>query len=221
MKYPIAEHFVSINGEGQKAGMLAVFLRFPGCNLACSYCDTAWANEVSCPREEMELEEILSYVRETGVKNVTVTGGEPLLQPEMDKLFTALCQIPDLAVEVETNGSICLARFQSITPKVSFTMDYKLPDSGMEDQMCHANLSLLRNKDTLKLVCGSREDLQRAKELIENEKISDCVPIYLSPVFGKLEGVDIVEFMKTYRLGRVKLQLQLHKFIWPPDRKGV
>jgi 7-carboxy-7-deazaguanine synthase len=201
--------------------MLAVFLRFPGCNLACSYCDTAWVNEPQCPIEELDLEEIVSYLQATKVKNVTITGGEPLLQPEMDKLLGALSLNTGLHVEVETNGSIALEAFQKIAPNVSFTMDYKLPDSGMEAKMHHPNLALLRETDTLKLVCGSGEDLQRAKELLEKGEIPEDVPVYLSPVFGKLAGNEIVDFMKQNDLGQVRLQLQLHKFLWPPEMRGV
>lgn len=221
MKYRLAERFVSINGEGARAGMLAVFLRFPGCNLACSYCDTAWVNEPECAAEELELTEILSYVQETKVKNVTITGGEPLMQPGMDKLLAAMGKVPDLHVEVETNGSVDLKKFQSVAPEVSFTMDYKLPDSGMEARMYGPNLALLRGKDTLKLVCGSIEDLERAKGLLEEENIDHDVPIYLSPVFGKLRGDEIVDFMKEHNLVRLRLQLQLHKFLWPPEMRGV
>lgn len=220
MKYRIAERFISINGEGARAGMLAVFLRFPGCNLACTYCDTAWVNEPDCLAEELELEEIVTYVKGTKVKNVTITGGEPLLQEGMDKLLETLSLL-DLHVEVETNGSISLEPYQDIAPKVSFTMDYKLPSSGMEAEMHRPNLSVLRKTDTLKFVCGSRSDLVRAKELLEKGEISDTVPIFLSPVFGKLSGTEIVDFMRQHSLAQVRLQLQLHKFLWPPEMRGV
>lgn len=221
MTYPLAERFVSINGEGTKAGMLAVFLRFPGCNLRCSYCDTAWVNEVDCPVQEFSLAELLSYVQETGVQNVTITGGEPLLQLGMEQLLVSLSELPGLQVEVETNGSVSLEKFQQAAPKVSFTMDYKLPTSLMEDQMYHPNLARLRATDTLKLVCGSLEDLKRAKELLEDSTVSQAVPVYLSPVFGRLEGAEIVAFMKEHRLVRVRLQVQMHKVIWPPEMRGV
>ena len=86
----VAEKFISINGEGTRAGELAVFVRFTGCNLRCSYCDTMWANEPGCPYEEMSPAQICEYVRSTGIKNVTLTGGEPLLQKDMDKLISLL-----------------------------------------------------------------------------------------------------------------------------------
>ena len=88
--YAVAEKFVSINGEGKHAGELAVFLRFRGCNLACGFCDTKWANTAAAPAVRMTTDELVAYVRETGVRNVTLTGGEPLLQPGIDELITAL-----------------------------------------------------------------------------------------------------------------------------------
>ena len=221
MNYPIAERFVSINGEGRWAGMLALFLRFPGCNLTCSYCDTLWVNEKACPAEELTLEEIITSIQQAGVRHVTITGGEPLLQPGMEGLLASLSELEGVQVEVETNGSVSLSPFQAAAPKVSFTMDYKMPSSGMEAFMCLPNLALLREGDTLKLVCGSREDLEKARALLCGDEISPSVPVYLSPVFGRLSGAEIVTYMKAHGLVRARLQLQLHKFIWPPEQRGV
>lgn len=220
MTYPIAECFLSINGEGQRAGELAVFLRFPGCNLACSYCDTAWVNELDCTAEPMETEEILSFVASSGARNVTVTGGEPLLQPGMKELLRDLTGA-GFDVEVETNGSVDLAPFLKSAPGACFTMDYKLPGSGMEAQMHLPNLALLRREDTIKLVCGSREDLLRVKALLETGVISGGARLYISPVFGQISPEEIVAFMKKEKWAEVRLQLQLHKFIWPPELRGV
>ena len=101
----VVEKFTSINGEGTRAGELAVFVRFKGCNLRCSYCDTMWANEPDCPYEEETPEEILNYVLGTGIRNVTLTGGEPLIQAGIDKLIAQLL-ISGRNVEIETNGSV-------------------------------------------------------------------------------------------------------------------
>ena len=108
--YAVAEKFVSINGEGKHAGELAVFLRFRGCNLACGFCDTKWANTAAAPAVRMTTDELVAYVRETGVRNVTLTGGEPLLQPGIDELITALGAL-GYRVEIETNGSVSLQPF--------------------------------------------------------------------------------------------------------------
>ncbi len=214
----LAEKFLSINGEGRFAGELAVFLRFSGCNLACSYCDTMWVNEENCPTFEVSTEEICDDITESGAKRVTITGGEPLLQENLLPFLVELHGL-DVSLEIETNGSVFLKPFLEEAPYVSFTMDYKMPSSNMESAMCLENLSLLRKNDTLKLVCGTMEDLHKAKELIP--QVKEDVPIYLSPVFSEIKGEDMVEFMVNNKLSRLKLQLQLHKYIWEPERRGV
>ncbi len=221
MRYPIAEYFVSINGEGQRAGELALFLRFPGCNLACTYCDTMWVNEKDFTAKTLEKEEIIALAVQAGVKNITVTGGEPLLQPGIAELLAELSRLPNRMVEVETNGSVDLTPFLQAAPQVSFTVDYKLPYSGMESKMCLDNLRQLRPVDTLKLVCGTKEDLEVAAEILEKYALPGRVPIYFSPVFGKIEAQEMVAFLKERRLNEVRLQLQLHKYIWPPEARGV
>ena len=142
-KYEVVEKFVSINGEGTKAGQLAVFIRFKGCNLKCKYCDTKWANEQDTLYQPMTEEEILDYVLSTGVKNVTLTGGEPLLRDDIEKVITALAE-NNLNVEIETNGSIFLDKIRKLHKEnVTFTMDYKLSCSGMEQSMNLGNFEIL------------------------------------------------------------------------------
>ncbi len=221
MRFSVAEKFVSINGEGLRAGQLAVFIRLVGCNLKCSYCDTLWANKEDAPCEEMSAEEIYQYIQSTKVTNVTLTGGEPLLNPQVKGLLKVLAKDPNLHIEIETNGSIDLKAFMDILPPPSFTMDYKLPDSGMESRMHRANLEVLTLKDTVKFVAGSLLDLEKAKNVIETSGLSGRTNIYISPVFGKIELEDIVNFMKEYHLNGVTLQVQLHKIIWNPNQKGV
>lgn len=220
-KFQVVETFVSINGEGRRAGELAVFIRFLGCNLNCSYCDTRWANEPDAPFRWMSEEEIYEYVKQTGVRNVTLTGGEPLLQPEIEVLLTRLLGDSKIRVEIETNGSIDLTPFAKLQHAPSFTMDYKLAGSGMEDKMNRKNFSLLTIKDTVKFVVGSREDLERSAQIIEEENLLGRTAIYFSPVFGRIEPEEIVNFLMERKLNDVRVQLQLHKFIWDPDRKGV
>ena len=159
--YQVVEKFVSINGEGRRAGELATFIRFKGCNLQCSYCDTSWANEPGCESERLTEEEILSWIRETGVKNVTLTGGEPLLRKGMEELIEAILEDPSQRVEIETNGSVDLKPYHILKKRPSFTMDYKAPDSGMEKEMLLSNLELLGSEDTLKFVVSSRRDMKK------------------------------------------------------------
>ncbi len=220
VKFKVVEKFVSINGEGVRAGQLAVFIRFAGCNLRCNFCDTMWANEENVDYELNSVKELRDYVEETGVKNVTLTGGEPLLQERIEDLISELTKM-GLYVEIETNGSVDLKEFNDINPPPVFTMDYKLPGSGMEDKMNRDNFMSLSHKDTVKFVAGSMTDLIRFKEIENEYKLTEKCHVYLSPVFGRIEPADMVEFMKEQHLNGVNLQLQLHKIIWSPEQKGV
>lgn len=218
--FPVVEKFVSINGEGAHAGELAAFIRFRGCNLSCSYCDTSWANCENAPADMENAEELAAWVAETGVNNVTLTGGEPLLNRDCREL-TALLMKQGCRVEIETNGSISLEESAASEFRPVFTMDYKLPSSGMEQFMCIDNFRLLGCHDTVKFVSGSIEDLERAAEIINQFSLDERCHVYISPVFGEIEPSDIVDFMEERRMNKVRLQLQLHKFIWEPTRRGV
>lgn len=218
----VAEKFISINGEGTRAGELAVFVRFTVCNLRCSYCDTMWANEPGCPYEEMSPAQICEYVRSTGIKNVTLTGGEPLLQKDMDKLISLLISECGVRVEIETNGAVDLRPFAELPEgRPLFTMDYKLPSSGYEDRMIAENFSVLEKEDTVKFVSGSRADLERAGEIIEKYGLLDRCHVYFSPVFGRIEPAEIVDFMLNKRMNKARIQIQMHKVIWDPNERGV
>lgn len=220
-EYNVAETFVSINGEGVHAGQLAVFIRFYGCNLSCSYCDTAWAKDARGHGRTMSELNIYEYIKETGIKNVTLTGGEPLIQDGIKNLLSLLLLDEEIRVEVETNGSVDIYDYQRETNALTFTMDYKLPDSGMETSMHLYNFDYLKQKDTVKFVAGSIKDLERAAEVIYRYQLSGRCHIYFSTVFGKLSLSDTVEFMKENQLNDVTLQLQMHKIIWGPDAVGV
>lgn len=237
-KFRVVEHFVSINGEGRRAGELSMFIRFAGCNLDCRYCDTRWANKPNVSYESYTVDEMFNLINDSGVKNVTLTGGEPLIQDNMPILLNMLRKNPTLRVEIETNGSIDITLFFAIgesdknqddaaftidkQDNVTFTIDYKMASSGMEGRMCFSNYQNLRSSDTVKFVVASQMDLIRAKEIIEEYRLIEkgCA-IYFSPCFGEIEPLQIVEFLVKHRMNDVKLQLQLHKFIWEPDKRGV
>ncbi len=220
-KYEIVEHFVSINGEGTRAGQLAFFLRLKGCNLSCRYCDTKWANQADCACTIMTETEMGALVKESGIQNVTITGGEPLNREHMDLLLEYLSKIPGISIEIETNGSVDLLPYRKLSDQIHFTMDYKLPYSDMESKMNTANFGLLTKQDTVKFVIGSFDDLERTKEILNQYELIGKVSIYLSPVFGAIEPNEIVAFMIENKWNQVQIQLQLHKFIWSPDQKGV
>lgn len=211
-KLHVSEIFDSIEGEGKRAGKLATFIRLTGCNLRCSYCDTSYAFDDGMM---MSLDDIYHRVR---YHNVTLTGGEPLAQDIRDLLD--LLRGHD--VNIETNGSINIQPFFCDYPDVFFTVDYKCESSGMTKAMCRSNFATLRKKDVLKFVVGSREDLEQAlcvfREFYGNLRNRQ---IFVSPVFGQIDPQDIVAFMKRNNLWSWRIQLQLHKFIWNPQQRGV
>ncbi len=220
-KFKVVEKFISINGEGRCAGELATFIRFAGCNLNCSYCDTKWANEENAPYEILSEEEIYAYIKGQNVKNVTLTGGEPLIQDNICRLIKLLSKDNELRIEIETNGAVSLKDFIDIGDNVTFTLDYKLPGSKMNHRMIMENYELLRANDTVKFVASDREDLDKAREIIDKYNLTDRVACYLSSSFGVISPEDIVNYMVEHNMNKVRLQLQMHKYIWDPNRKGV
>lgn len=216
----LAESFVSINGEGTHAGELSVFLRFCGCNLQCGFCDTSWANAPDTPCEKKTVEELVQLVQNTHIRSVTLTGGEPLLQPDIDQLIIALGAL-GYRVEIETNGSVPLQPFTSLAFRPLITMDYKLPYSGMEAFMLSENFRCLQKQDAVKFVIGDKNDMERAYTVIQEHALTSQCSVFFSPVFGCIDPADMVEFLKEHRLNGVRLQLQLHKYIWDPQKRGV
>lgn len=223
LPFPVIERFVSINGEGAHAGRLAAFIRFSGCNLRCSYCDTVWAQDSEATVELLSTDELVNWVANQPCACVTITGGEPTLQGRLLELATALSALDAVeVVEIETNGSTDLATFAHERPQnVCLTMDYKLPSSGMERQMCLTNLGVLDTRDVVKFVIGTREDLETMLRVVRDNDLDQRCQVYLSPVFGQIEPASIVDFMREQRLTGATLQLQLHKFIWPDQERGV
>ena len=222
----VCEIFKSIEGEGLRTGQAAVFVRLHGCNLRCSYCDSMYAVEGS-DFWFMNVGEILAavetYRAESGVKCVTLTGGEPLIHADVENLLTALSEA-GFEVNVETNGTLpCKWRL----PGLFYTMDWKCKSSGMTSQMKMENLATLDKNDVLKFVVGSVEDLHEASSVVA--KLARLLPqnmpqIFISPIFGKLENEKIVEWMlsdKTMLQNNARFQVQLHKVIWDPDRRCV
>lgn len=224
-KFKVVEKFVSINGEGKRAGELACFIRFAGCNLNCSYCDTHWANEPEAAFELLGADEIIDFINESGALNVTLTGGEPMLQGEgkIMELVSGICSMTGCRIEIETNGAADLLMF-SVTDygkRVSITMDYKLPGSGMEEYMLLENFKYLRKNDTVKFVISDENDMERAAEIVKEYRLDERFTVFFSTAFSRMKPADVVAYMIEHKLNKVKLQLQLHKYIWEPDKRGV
>lgn len=231
----VAERFVSINGEGTHAGRLSAFIRLAGCNLSCAYCDTAWARSEDAASEVLSAADLASWVQETGVACVTITGGEPLAQPGLPALAEALLSLPPLGlgegrfIEVETNGACDLGPLAALRSAVlgphelAFTVDCKLSCAGAEAaaRMLPSNYALLEAGDAVKFVCGSEADLAEALIVIERHGLAGRCKVLLSPVSGRLDPAVIVDFMKRQGMAYATLQLQLHKVIWGAEAQGV
>lgn len=213
----VNEIFCSIEGEGIRQGYLCTFVRFYGCNLNCSYCDSRYACE-NGEYTEMSPEQIFDKIVEHGAKCVTLTGGEPLLQNtnELVKLLTML-DADDFKVNIETNGSVKIPA--DVSSLSIITMDWKSISSGESNKMLSDNIQHLFPFDVIKFVIGSKEDFNQMCEVIKNNNIR-C-HVFVSPVFGKIDPSEIVDLMKDAKLNNVRMQLQIHKFIWDADKRGV
>ena len=218
-KYKVNEIFLSIDGEGYRTGLPVVFIRLYGCNLNCSYCDTRYSCEQQ-EYKEMSLYDILAQVLSYGVPRVTLTGGEPLIHPGVKDLIVSLVA-NDIEVNIETNGAVDLDEFIEFkyNSKVVFTMDYKCKSSGMEDKMILSNLVFLQPKDVIKFVVSNYNELEKMEYILESSKCK--AQAYVSPVFGAIEPKELVEYVLENKLNNVKVQVQLHKIIWEPTKRGV
>lgn len=220
----IVEIFSSIEGEGVRTGQLCTFIRTFGCNCRCIYCDSMYALEGSMCTE-MSIQQILDKCSELQNKCITFTGGEPLIQKDAKELLQALISA-GYYVNVETNGSIDISEFfvNNNGGSLFFTLDYKTPYSGEESKMYMDNFYKYAGvSDVVKFVCADLEDLNRMKQIVTNMKqyLSAMPHIFVSPVFGKIEPVELVEYTKKYNLQEVRVQVQLHKIIWDPNMIGV
>lgn len=218
-KFKVSELFSSIDGEGKRVGLPATFIRLTSCNLECSYCDSNYAVH---PEENdynlMSLDDILDTVKEVGWKNITVTGGEPLIHSNIDVLLSTLSN-KGYDVNVETNGSVRVDQHRY--RNVWFTVDYKCPSSGMIDKMIYDQFYTLSDKDVIKFVVGSEKDLKVATECAIDFHKHTGAQIYFSPVFNTISYETIVNHILNNKLDFVKFQVQLHKIVWDPNKRGV
>ena len=209
----VTEIFHSIQGESTYVGQPCVFVRLTGCPLRCTWCDTDYSFYGGTT---FSIDEILSKVREYGCQLVEVTGGEPLAQPEALPLIARLCDA-GYTVLIETSGAIDV---QPVDQRATLILDVKCPGSGMTDRMHWPNLDCLTAKDEAKFVLASRADYEWACGIIAQYRLTERCTVLFSPVFGSLDLRPLAEWMLADRLS-VRFQLQMHKYIWAPDMRGV
>ncbi|MBI5050069.1 MAG: radical SAM protein [Nitrospirae bacterium] len=211
----INEIFKSIQGESTYAGLPCTFIRLAGCNLRCTYCDTNYAYYHG---KELSDKEIISKIEEYGVKCVEFTGGEPLLQEETPPMIKTLLD-KGYDVLIETNGSICIG---CLDKRITVIMDLKTPKSGMSERMNFKNLDFLKENDEIKFVLMDESDYIWAKDIIKKHHITDKFKkILMSPAYGVLQPKALASWILRDNLP-VRLQLQIHKYIWAPEEnEGV
>ncbi|MBI5020664.1 MAG: radical SAM protein [Ignavibacteriales bacterium] len=209
----VNEIFYSIQGESTHAGRPCVFVRLSYCNLRCTYCDTEYAFGKG---EIISLDSILEKIRSFNCKLVEITGGEPLLQESSFDLMKILCH-EGYEVLLETNGSVDISKTD---PRVKRIVDFKTPSSGMDNRSMWENVNYLKEGDEVKFVVADRTDYDWAKDKIFKYGLTDSAVVLMSPVFGKLEPIILSEWILQDKLN-VRFQLQLHKYIWNPEKRGV
>lgn len=209
----VSELFYSIQGETSYAGSPCAFIRLAGCNLRCSYCDARYTYEEE--GREMPFEEILAFAASHPAALVAVTGGEPLLQENIYP-FLKLLVTANRTVLLETNGSLGISRVPGEVVKI---LDLKCPDSGMHEQMDFKNLHFLSPRDEVKFVLSSRGDYDWAVATINKYRLDRTARLLFSPVTDRLPAPELAEWLLADQLP-ARLQLQLHKILWPEERRG-
>jgi len=214
----VTEIYRSLSGESTRAGLPCTLVRLTGCGLRCRWCDTAHA---FAGGDEMDLDAVLLRVSELGDDLVLVTGGEPLEQAGVEALLVALVRAGS-NVMVETGGHVDITRALAAS---SVILDLKAPGSGMEKHNSWANLDRLRPADEVKFVLAGRADYEWARDvlcrrLVRGRSLIDTCPVLFSAVWGELDPADLAAWILEDRLG-VRLNLQLHKVLWPDAQRGV
>jgi 7-carboxy-7-deazaguanine synthase len=209
----IHEIYRSLQGESTFAGLPCVFVRTAVCGQRCVWCDTPHAFTEG---EELELEEVIRRVTDYGCPLVEITGGEPLLQPEVHPLMTALADA-GMTVLLETSGAEDVSPVDS---RVHIIMDLKCPDSGECERNRFSNLDHLKLTDEIKFVIASRRDFDWTVQTIREHQLDERFTVLLSPVFDRIELADLAAWLLESGLD-VRLQLQMHKYIWDPKARGV
>jgi 7-carboxy-7-deazaguanine synthase len=210
----ICELFTSIQGESTYAGVPCTFIRLRGCNLRCSYCDTAYSYEGGT---EMTVAQIIEKVRDAGLSLVEITGGEPLLQRDEVADLTKKLLDAGYRVLVETNGSVSIG---SLDTRAIVIMDIKTPASAMSGKNDLSNLAFIKPDDEIKFVICDRNDYEWSKNLVQEHGLLKRCTVLFSPAAGSIEPRELAGWVLQDGL-EVRLNMQLHKIIYRPDERGV
>ena len=210
----VNEIFYSIQGESSFSGRPCVFVRLTACDLRCSWCDTTYAFDEG---EVKTLDEVVERVRAFSCPLIEISGGEPLLQSDVYSLMQRLLD-DGKTVLVETGGHIDISRVPNAVIKV---VDIKCPGSGESSRICWANLDLLSERDEVKFVIKDRADYEFARDAIKKYQCEyRCGGVLFSPVHGVLDPADLSSWILSDRLN-ARVQIQLHKYIWGENTRGV
>lgn len=209
----INEIFFSIQGETSYVGFPTVFIRTTGCNLRCTYCDTKYSYHEG---ENQDVEKVLEKVSSFGAKYVCLTGGEPLLQKEVFSLMKRLCD-DGYYVSLETSGSKSCER---VDPRVKIILDIKTPDSGAKDSFDFNNLKFINSSTEIKFVICSEADFHWAEEFAHQNDLFKLCQVLYSPSYGVIKEKWLAEKILQFR-SPARMQLQLHKYIWDAETRGV
>jgi 7-carboxy-7-deazaguanine synthase len=209
----ITEIYASVQGETQYAGLPCTLVRTTGCDLRCTYCDSEFAFHGG---REMSVDDIVAEVERLGAPLVLLTGGEPMLQREMPVLAARLLA-RGLRVMIETSGTHAL---DALPADVVRIVDVKTPRSGESHRMAWPVLDGLRPRDAIKFVVADEDDYRWAADVIRSRRLAERTEVLVSPVHGQLDPRTLVGWMLRDRLP-ARLNLQIHKYIWAPDTRGV
>lgn len=208
----ITEVYASIQGESTHVGKPCVFVRLTGCNLRCTWCDSAFTFQGGTVRS---LDDVVSEAHGLGIHTVEVTGGEPLLQPAAIPLMERLLHLGH-EVLLETSGSLTI---EHVPAAVHVILDLKPPDSGEAERNLWSNLGHLRPHHEVKIVVASRADYEWAREVIQEHAIAQRCTVLLSPAWGLVDPADLVAWMLEDRVP-ARFQLQIHKVLWDPEARA-
>ncbi len=209
MSIRITEIFFSLQGESNTVGLPTVFIRLTGCPMRCSYCDTAYAFHGG---KKHEIEDIVQQVKQYKARHVTVTGGEPLAQPECHQLLSELCDL-GYEVSIETGGAMPI---EEVDSRVYIVLDVKTPASNEEPNNRYDNLEHIKKSDCLKFVICDREDYIWSKTMVLEQNLSEKCEVFFSPSADELNPTNLADWIVEDQIP-VRMQIQLHKLLWADE----